>query len=404
MLNSYKPDLFEEILALETHLEKRRDTVIWRRHRISVEDVLKKYNLLTEQQIQEEIVQKICGILDINSFEVRPPGDVVSSITHPENQCLRALYTKGAMMAHNCLANTHISVDDNFIMSVYARVDINDQDLITINYTNVLEGTQERHEHLMEGKYFSCKCSRCKDPSELGTEISSLLCHKCRRGFLRHTELEVDFKIWQCSECKVCFKNFLIDLAIEEARRRIHDLDPTMGVQALEALYKTLLLTFHPNHYLMLELKQIMINFYSKSPPTKQNLNRKIDLCGSLMSVFSKIEPGISRIRALTMYELQSAIVDISNKQFKDKDINEEELIKELQTAEKILKDSVKFLLYEPKNSPEGRMAQMALNELKLLRHSIDNIKKEFLVPVTEDNNSKKIKEKLNKKKKNNKK
>lgn len=65
----------------------------------------------------------------------------------------------------------------------------------------------------------------------------------------------------------------------------------------METLYKKLLLTFHPNHYLLLGLKQAIVSLYSKLPPTKSNLNRKIDLCGRLMSVFGKLEPGISRIK-----------------------------------------------------------------------------------------------------------
>lgn len=70
LLSIYNPEAFEEIVKLEAHLEQRRDTAIWRRHRISVEDVLKETNLITQQDVEEELVQKICGILDVNSFEV----------------------------------------------------------------------------------------------------------------------------------------------------------------------------------------------------------------------------------------------------------------------------------------------------------------------------------------------
>ncbi|CAG9773984.1 unnamed protein product [Ceutorhynchus assimilis] len=402
LLSIYNPKAFEEVLKLEPHLEKRRDTAIWRRHRISVEEILKETNLLRKEDIEEELVQKVCGILDVNAFEVRPPLDL--SITNPEKQCLRGLYPVASIMAHDCSANTHIAVDDNFLMSVYASVDIKENETIFNNYASVLQGNQDRQDTLLEGKYFSCACKRCKDPSELGTEISSLICHKCRKGLLRFTEMEKSFKIWQCYQCKLCFKDFLINLAIDEGRRRINDLDLT-DIQAMEKLYKNLLLTFHPNHYLLLELKQNMVGLYSKLPPTKNNLNRKIDLCGRLMSVFSKLEPGISRAKALTMYELQSAIVEISNKQYREKEINQERLILELQTAERILKDSVKYLLYEPPKSPEGRMAQLALNELKLLRNSIKNIQQNILVGNNEVNDkkaeiTKRLKDKLERNKK----
>ncbi|XP_066258410.1 SET domain-containing protein SmydA-8-like [Euwallacea similis] len=378
LLSIYNPEVYEKILNLEPHLEKRRDTAIWRRHKLSVEEVLKETNLLTEKDVKEELVQRICGILDINSFEVRPPNNADNPITNPESQCLRAIYPTVAMIAHSCISNTHISVDDNFVMSIYAKVDIKQHQPILTNYSDVLLGNKERQEHLLEGKYFECDCDRCNDPTELGTELSSLVCHKCRKGFLRRVEMEKGFRIWQCCECKLCFKDFLINLAIDEARRRIDDLDPT-DIKQMENLFKKLMLTFHPNHYLLLELKQTMVNLYSKLPHSKTNLNRKIDLCGRLLSVLTKLEPGISRIKALTMYELQSALADISHKQYRELEISEEELVKELQTAETILKEAVKYLLYEPPKSPEGRMAQMALHELKMLRNSVRNIEKDLL-------------------------
>ena len=105
------------------------------------------------------------------------------------------------------------------------------------------------------------------------------------------------------------------------------------------------------------------------------------------------------------MYELQSAIVDISNKQYRDKELTDEGLLSELKAAENILKESVKYLLYEPNQSPEGRLAQMALSELKMLRSSIKNIQEDVLVSgdVIENGDGKKteitkrLKEKLEK-------
>lgn len=44
-------------------------------------------------------------------------------------------------------------------------------------YTNALWGTQERRAHLMSTKYFKCSCKRCSDPTELGTNFSTLVCN-----------------------------------------------------------------------------------------------------------------------------------------------------------------------------------------------------------------------------------
>ena len=49
-------------------------------------------------------------------------------------------------------------------------------------YTFTLSGTIDRQQHLMEGKYFKCRCERCLDPTELGTFFSAVKCSECFFG------------------------------------------------------------------------------------------------------------------------------------------------------------------------------------------------------------------------------
>lgn len=49
-------------------------------------------------------------------------------------------------------------------------------------YTYKLNGTVERQRHLQSGKYFTCHCERCLDPTELGTHFSTLKCLECDNG------------------------------------------------------------------------------------------------------------------------------------------------------------------------------------------------------------------------------
>lgn len=57
------------------------------------------------------------------------------------------------------------------------------EDLFT-TYTHILNSTRVRQEHLRKGKFFSCNCHRCLDPTECGTHFSSLLCKKCEGGII----------------------------------------------------------------------------------------------------------------------------------------------------------------------------------------------------------------------------
>lgn len=51
-----------------------------------------------------------------------------------------------------------------------------------------MSGTQKRQELLRKTKFFSCKCERCLDPTELNTNFSSILCRKCNGGVIVSTD------------------------------------------------------------------------------------------------------------------------------------------------------------------------------------------------------------------------
>ncbi|KAJ8928049.1 hypothetical protein NQ314_019419 [Rhamnusium bicolor] len=280
---------------------------------------------------------------------------------------LRCLYLEAALMAHDCVGNAHLSVDDDFVLTIHASVDISENSLIFFNYANVLQ---------------------------LGTDLSSLKCHKCRKGLIRSKEIENVKSDWECSACKHLFRCCLINSTTREGQRRIEEVDPT-NITELENLLKKMLQTFHPNNYLILELQQNMLGLYVRLPHNKKNLTRKITLCQRMLEVFAKLEPGLSRIKAITLHELQSALVDLAHKQYRDKEINAEELIVKLLTAETPLKEAIKHLLYEPSKSPEGRLAQTALSELKVLRMSINDIQRDLLSIGSEPKNNRKLSNKM---------
>ena len=55
---------------------------------------------------------------------------------------------------------------------------------ITTTYTLTLAGTLYRRRHLLDSKYFQCTCLRCSDPTELGSQFSTILCQQCKKGYV----------------------------------------------------------------------------------------------------------------------------------------------------------------------------------------------------------------------------
>lgn len=98
---------------------------------------LKTLNILTKQDLDEEIVQRICGVLDINTFEVRPPSNNESMQDLVDH--LRGLYLQASLMTHDCVGNTLLSVDDDFTMTIYACKSIPAGEPIFFNYSNCLK-------------------------------------------------------------------------------------------------------------------------------------------------------------------------------------------------------------------------------------------------------------------------
>lgn len=67
--NPTKIDLYKRVMELESHCEERRGTPIWALHEKCVVKPLKDVEMIREQD--ELLIQKYCGILDVNTFEVR---------------------------------------------------------------------------------------------------------------------------------------------------------------------------------------------------------------------------------------------------------------------------------------------------------------------------------------------
>lgn len=67
--NPAKADSYREVMKMESHCAERRGTAIWCMHENCVVKPLKVANLITQDDAQ--LIQKYCGIMDVNAFEVR---------------------------------------------------------------------------------------------------------------------------------------------------------------------------------------------------------------------------------------------------------------------------------------------------------------------------------------------
>ena len=92
------------------------------------------------------------------------------------------LYGRYAMINHACVSNAKVVVgraSSNFTIQVRAQVPIQKGEEITTRYVGITNGVPLRAEMLREHWCFTCSCTRCMDPTELGSYSSAILCKKC---------------------------------------------------------------------------------------------------------------------------------------------------------------------------------------------------------------------------------
>lgn len=89
----------------------------------------------------------------------------------------------------------------NFHPPTSSTVPVKKGEHLTTTYTDTLKSTLERRRHLSQTKIFDCDCRRCRDPSELSTNLSSWKCGRCG-GLIVSSNPQNNQARWVCENCK----------------------------------------------------------------------------------------------------------------------------------------------------------------------------------------------------------
>ncbi|XP_045488862.1 SET domain-containing protein SmydA-8 [Pieris rapae] len=264
----------------------------------------------------KELLHTICGIIDTNALEIRLP----------DGSELNGLYAKTSVMEHSCVPNTKhtFKIENNLKICVKVVVPILKGQHIATMYSHALWGTQARRQHLQETKYFSCKCLRCTDPTELGTYLSAMKCmgdgkEQCDGIHLPEDPLD-DETDWACSKCKVKVGNSHVNAIISQMGEEVDGVLMMGGaVPMLENILCRLTMFLHPNHYHLYSIKHSLVQLYGRQPSysTEDILDKKIKMCKDLIFITKTLDPGNARLslyNSVLHHELHSALVLKSKK------------------------------------------------------------------------------------------
>ncbi|XP_063228985.1 SET domain-containing protein SmydA-8 [Bacillus rossius redtenbacheri] len=358
LLKTSDPARHAELMALQSHYERRRDTSLYNLLKTSLVGFLRG-DLGLEEFPAEEIL-RVAAILDTNAFEVRREAGAVDA---------RAVFPRASLLAHDCRPNTeHAVVGPGFHLVLAATVPIARGQVISTSYTRVLWGTLTRRAHLRAARCFDCACARCADPSELGSYLGSISCAACKPRDSRLVSADpLDAAApWRCTACPHSVPGRRMAWGNDAMRQELDAVDRASpaGMEDFLGKYEGAL---HPGNYHVVELKYSLLLAYGNvdgyllQDLSDEQLDRKLDLCHELLDIADLLRPGLSRLRGTLLYEMQAAMVLRAKRDFEHDRITKSEAQDVMGEAMALLQSAADILRSDPDMEAQLRERLAAL-------------------------------------------
>ena len=88
----------------------------------------------------------------------------------------RALYSRASLLNNSCVPSVVRQWGGWGELRLVTVRAVARGEQLTICYTGLLQPTRTRQLVFSQTKHFTCGCARCRDPTELGTHLGSVLC------------------------------------------------------------------------------------------------------------------------------------------------------------------------------------------------------------------------------------
>ena len=238
-------------------------------------------------------------------------------------------------------------------MEVRAKSAIREKEEITTRYFGPWEGQPSRQLKIGQNWNFVCNCLRCKDPSDLGTYFSAIVCPNCSTqmrctgrsetdsnsslkyhnsnhyGYLLPIDCQLLGTPWQCQSCgqKKCVSDIqsilkdveaTMDSIKKDILEKINE-DGSNIVNRIKSYTDQIQTSIHPNHFLLFQFKKWVTDLPISKPATEQviieehnsNNNSMIDISTKigflelqqryhmdLLIIIEQLDPGFTLNRA----------------------------------------------------------------------------------------------------------
>lgn len=223
----------------------------------------------------------------------------------------------------------------------------------------------------MTAKFFECDCLRCSDPTELGSNLSTLLCSQCGGHVSTTAALDLDAN-WCCRDCNYTIAGTAVGKTNRILCKTFCERDRSK-LRSVEDMIDNCKGRLHPQHQVLVEAKFAWVKFCGNHPEyryrdiSKAQIQTKISYCRDLLKTLEVLFPGRSQFRGFVLYELHASLFAMAHKLLSFGDLNNE--------CVQVYMDEAKNRLQETRNIFyfENEMTNRGLNEkLRLLRKEFE--------------------------------
>ena len=354
-----KPENWKVVEKMETHREERQLMEHSLHNQHNIVTFLLKHAKLAEiiPGVTEEHVTRAIDALDVNAFEIR--GSFHS---------IRGLYPLTAMMNASCSPNTQNSIDADWVCRVRAARKIQKGEEICDTYTATLSNTLYRRKSLKNSKYFDCRCSRCADPTELGSHFSTLLCRVqgCEGYVVCKDPLNYAAN-WKCLKCETEMPGRDVQAEQEEWEEKIEN--APKNIESQKKLLEALALLYHPNHNMCVDVQFNLVPLLGLSKKTDliAEAEKKLGFVENIIEVMNKVIPGMFRMRGMFLAELYTTKLFLLRSKLESKEISKSVFVRRLAGFRTILVEAKTILEFEPQGSIEASRLESVNNFLTQL-------------------------------------
>jgi len=216
-----------------------------------------------------------------------------------------------SLINHSCAPNTITMVGSDRKLQVRAVEDIRIGDEVTTRYGGLNIGQPRRSQLLLDHWGFVCTCKRCRDPTEFNTFNSGVVCPSSGcSGFL----LPSRALLWSCNTCQNQVPLEFIFKTLRDADIFIkNNIGPGEVEEGLlERAIWHLADSLHPHHFLLSQVKLVLLTKYSLLPnPGRTILERITQLGQELVHLTSCLDSPLSPALPRILKNLSISSIDM---------------------------------------------------------------------------------------------